>query len=66
MPFFKEIMLNAAIAGAYTAKKKSGCCPVMFPTRLLVCSGKKIKKAKIPQEIANVMSKNGKMNIVGI
>ena len=58
-PLTAIITVKAPIAGAYTARKKRGCCPVIWPNKCVAFSGSKIKKPSIPQAIPNVISRNG-------
>jgi hypothetical protein len=50
---------NDAIAGAYTAKKKSGWLPVSWPNTAAILSGRKMYKPRIPQAKPNEISRNG-------
>jgi len=51
--------MKAAIAGAYTAKKKSGCWPVNRPNVEVIQSERKMNKPKMPQANPKAMSKKG-------
>jgi hypothetical protein len=54
---------KAAIAGAYTARKKRGCRPVNIPNSPTIWSGRKMYKARIPHAIPNAISRNGTKEI---
>lgn len=51
--------VKAAIAGAYTARKKSGWLPVSWPNNASIPSDRKMYKPRIPQANPNEINRNG-------
>ena len=57
--------MKVAIAGAYTARKKSGCWPVNSPNIAVILSGRKMNNARIPHAKPKATSRNGTRALKG-
>lgn len=58
-PLSRATRVNAAIAGAYTARNKRGWLPVSWPNIAPIGSAKKMYKPTIPQAKLKEISRNG-------